>query len=135
MGQTFPVGILLLEETGVPEENHESTVSHRLNTIIIEIRLVNTFGEILLYHYVIFLPMAIQSLIILQLLHTSVVISTNCTGSFKEKNIIEKYHISDRKRSLMKYCLHYATIYKIKKIMIIRLASLALLLLLMFFRG
>jgi hypothetical protein len=31
---------------------------------------------------------------------------------------IEKYHISDRKRSLMKYCLYYATIYKIKKIMI-----------------
>jgi hypothetical protein len=23
MSQTFPVGILLLEETGVPEENHE----------------------------------------------------------------------------------------------------------------
>jgi hypothetical protein len=29
MGQTFPVGILLLEETGVAEENHESTASHR----------------------------------------------------------------------------------------------------------
>jgi hypothetical protein len=29
MGQTFPVGILLLEETGVPEETHESTASHR----------------------------------------------------------------------------------------------------------
>ena len=29
MGQTFSVKILLLEETGVPEENHESAVSHR----------------------------------------------------------------------------------------------------------
>ena len=29
MGQTFPVGILLLEETGVPEKNHESAASHR----------------------------------------------------------------------------------------------------------
>jgi hypothetical protein len=29
MGQTFPVGILLVEETGVPEENHEPTESHR----------------------------------------------------------------------------------------------------------
>jgi hypothetical protein len=29
MGQTFPVGILLLDETGVPEETHESTASHR----------------------------------------------------------------------------------------------------------
>ena len=29
MGQTFPVGILLLEETGVPEENHEPAASHR----------------------------------------------------------------------------------------------------------
>ena len=28
-GQTFPVGILLLEETGVPEENHEPSASHR----------------------------------------------------------------------------------------------------------
>jgi hypothetical protein len=40
-----------------------------LNTIIIEIRLVNTFREILLYHYIIFLSVAIKSLIILQLLH------------------------------------------------------------------
>jgi hypothetical protein len=29
MGQTFPVGILLLEETEVPEENHEPAASHR----------------------------------------------------------------------------------------------------------
>jgi hypothetical protein len=29
MGQTFPVGILLLEETGVLEENHEPSASHR----------------------------------------------------------------------------------------------------------
>ena len=29
MGQTFPVGILLLEETEVPEENHEPSESHR----------------------------------------------------------------------------------------------------------
>jgi hypothetical protein len=29
MGQTFPVGILLLEETGVPEENHEPATSHQ----------------------------------------------------------------------------------------------------------
>jgi hypothetical protein len=29
MGQIFPVGILLLEETGVPEENHEPAASHR----------------------------------------------------------------------------------------------------------
>ena len=29
MGQTFPVGILLLEETGVPKENHEPSASHR----------------------------------------------------------------------------------------------------------
>jgi hypothetical protein len=40
-----------------------------LNTIIIEIRLVNTFREILLYHHVIFLPVVIKSLIILQLPH------------------------------------------------------------------
>ena len=29
MGQTFPVGTLLLEETGVSEENHEPAASHR----------------------------------------------------------------------------------------------------------
>jgi hypothetical protein len=29
MGQIFPVGILLLEETRVPEENHEPAASHR----------------------------------------------------------------------------------------------------------
>ena len=29
MGQTFPVGILLLEETGVPEEIHEPSASRR----------------------------------------------------------------------------------------------------------
>ena len=29
MGKTFPVGILLQEETGVPEENHEPAPSHR----------------------------------------------------------------------------------------------------------
>ena len=32
----------------------------------------------------------------------------------KRKNY-KKYHISDRKRSLMKYCLYYATIYKTNK--------------------
>jgi len=29
MGQSFPVGILLLEEIGVPEENHEPAASHQ----------------------------------------------------------------------------------------------------------
>ena len=35
MGQTFPVGILLLEETGVPEENHEPAASAGNNCFII----------------------------------------------------------------------------------------------------
>jgi hypothetical protein len=29
MGQTFPVGTLLLEENGEPEENHVPAASHR----------------------------------------------------------------------------------------------------------
>ena len=29
MGQTFPVGIVSLQETVVPEENHEPATSHR----------------------------------------------------------------------------------------------------------
>ena len=29
MSQTFPIGIVLLKETGVPEENHEPPTSHR----------------------------------------------------------------------------------------------------------
>jgi hypothetical protein len=73
------------------------------------------------YFFIIFFSLKLPVQLVLI---TTEVVSSNpgrgeeYTGSFKEKKIIEKYHISDRKRFLMKYCLYYATIYKIKKIMI-----------------
>jgi hypothetical protein len=59
MGQTFPVGILLLEETEVPEENHEPSESHKLpvQLVLITTEVVSSNPrrgeEYLIQHYVI----------------------------------------------------------------------------------
>ena len=64
-----------------------------LNTIIIEIRLVNTFREILLYHviiYVIFLPVVIQSLIIMQLLHCHLLLTCHSGEVYSVQHYVKK---------------------------------------------
>ena len=67
----------MLLESGVKHHNHRNKISEY-------------FREILLYHYAIFLPVVIQSLIILQLLHCHLLLTCHSGEVYSVQHYVNK---------------------------------------------